>query len=208
MHQGPDLVAVAKAAGVPVIPARGDGAARPLTGLLAEQLGRRVWVVHRIDAATSGLVVFALGAAEHKRLSRAFEGRQVKKTYLAAVKGNARSGSSSLPLREFGSGRVAPAPDGRPSRTSWRPRRPCNGGTLLEVDLETGRRHQIRAHLAAAGFPILGDPLYGPAPRPVGGVPRLMLHAWKLELPDGKGGTLSLEAPMPPDFRAVLGHAA
>ena len=153
-------------------------------------------------------MLFALSAAEHRRLCRAFEGRLVKKTYLAAVKGSARSGSNSTPLREFGSGRVGPSPDGRPSKTSWKPRRPCDGGTLLEVEIETGRRHQIRAHLAAAGFPILGDPLYGPAPRPVGGVGRLMLHAWKLELPDGKGAALSLEAPMPPDFRAVLGRAS
>ncbi|MBI5596545.1 MAG: RNA pseudouridine synthase [Elusimicrobia bacterium] len=193
---------------MPVIPARGAEAGRPLSELVAEALGRRVWVVHRIDAATSGLVVFALSAPEHKRLSRAFEGRAVKKTYLAAVKGSARTGSCDSPLREFGSGRVAPAPDGRPSRTSWRPLRPCDGGTLLEVTIETGRRHQIRAHLTAAGFPILGDPLYGPAPRPVGGAPRLMLHAWKLELPDGQGGTLSLEAPMLQDFRSVLGTAA
>ena len=164
--------------------------------------------MHRLDAATSGLVVFALDAAEHKRLSKAFEGREVRKTYLAAVLGAACDGSGSQPLKEFGSGRMAPAADGKPSHTSWRLRGKLAGASLLEVEPETGRRHQIRVHLNAAGFPVIGDPLYGPPPRPVGGAPRLMLHAWKLELPDDKGGVLRLEAGPPPDFAAVLAARA
>lgn len=149
-------------------------------------------------------MVFALDAIEHKRLSKAFEGREVRKVYQAAVLGSASDGSCAQPLKEFGSGRMAPAEDGKPSSTVWRLARRLEGATLLEVEPHTGRRHQIRVHLNAAGHPVLGDPLYGPAPRPVGGAPRLMLHAWRLELPDGKGGLLRLEAEPPADFIAAL----
>lgn len=204
MHQDPGLIAVDKAAGLTVIPARGSAVSPPLSALLAAALGRKIWVVHRLDAATSGLVVFALDADEHKRLSKAFEGREVRKIYKAAVLGTASDGSCTQPIKEFGSGRMAPSPDGKPSMTSWRLCERLKGASLLDVEPETGRRHQIRVHLNAAGLPVLGDPLYGPAPRPVGGAPRLMLHAWKLELPDGKGGVLSLEASPPADFISVL----
>jgi 23S rRNA-/tRNA-specific pseudouridylate synthase len=185
------------------VPARADDADRPLTELLAARLSRRVWVVHRIDKATSGLVVFALDAAAHKRVSQAFEKRTVHKTYLAAVLGEISDGMSFAPLKTFGSGRVGPSPEGKPSRTRWTVRQRYSGATLLEVEPETGRRHQIRTHLYAVGHPVLGDRKYG-KPRPVGGAPRLMLHAWRLALPDGRGGTLELEAPPPPDFQAVL----
>lgn len=188
---------------MPVVPARADDPVRPLTELLAARLLRRVWVVHRIDKATSGLVVFALDAAAHKRVSQAFERRTVRKTYLAAVLGDAHDGLSAAPLKTFGSGRVGPSPEGKPSRTRWRVRERYQGAALLEVEPETGRRHQIRAHLYAVGHPVLGDNKYG-RPRPVGGAPRLMLHAWRLDLPDGRGGILSLEAPPPADFQSVL----
>ncbi len=186
-----------------MVPARGDDPVRPLTELLAARLERRVWVVHRIDKATSGLVLFALDARAHRRLSQAFEQRTVHKTYLAAAQGTLDDGGSELALKTFGSGRVGPSPEGKVSLTRWKVRERLPGATLLEVEPETGRRHQIRAHLHAAGHPVLGDRKYG-RPRPVGGAPRLMLHAWRLALPDGCGGTLALEAPPPADFQAVL----
>ncbi len=82
--------------------------------------------------------------------------------------------------------------------------RPLRGATLLKVTPLTGRRHQIRAHLCALGHPLLGDPLYGPAPRPVGGAPRLMLHALTLALPFGGGYELKAEPGR--DFDAVLAN--
>lgn len=194
---------MAKAAGVPVVPARADDPRRPLSLLVAEHLKAKVWVVHRLDAATSGLLVFAKDAATHKRLSQAFEGRTAAKTYLAAVLGEAADGGSAAPLKTFGSGRVGPSPEGKPSETSWRVRERLRGATLLEVVPKTGRRHQIRVHLNAAGHPVLGDKRYG-KDRPVGGAPRMMLHAWTLEVPGPDGGVLRLEAPPPPDFEAVL----
>lgn len=185
------------------MPARADDPRRPLSVLVAEHLKAKIWVVHRLDAATSGVLVFAKDRESHRRLSSAFEGRTVAKTYLAAVLGTAEDGANTMPLKTFGSGRVGPSPEGKPSETAWSVRERLRGATLLEVRPRTGRRHQIRVHLNAVGHPVLGDRRYG-KDRPIGGAPRMMLHAWKLELPDADGSVLRLEAPPPPDFEAVL----
>ncbi|MDE2489795.1 MAG: RNA pseudouridine synthase [Elusimicrobia bacterium] len=197
------LVAAVKPAGRPTIPGRGD-VGEPLNAELERRLGAKLLVVHRLDREASGLVVFAKDAAAHRELCAQFEGRRAKKAYLAVVSGALEGeGIVALALREFGSGRVAPAPDGKPSRTRWRTLRPLRGATLLRVEPETGRRHQIRAHLCALGHPILGDPRYGPPPRPVGGAPRLMLHALSLRVTAG-GRDYALEAPPTEDFAAEL----
>ena len=196
------LVAVSKPAGQPTIPGRGE-IGEALNQELERRLGAKLYVVHRLDREASGLVVFAKDAETHRLLCAEFESRRADKSYLAAVSGAlAGEGVVALPLKEFGSGRVAPAPDGKPSRTRWRALRALRGATLLRVDPETGRRHQIRAHLCAIGHPILGDPRYGPAPRPVGGAPRLMLHALTLRLEAGR--TYELTAAPPPDFESAL----
>jgi RluA family pseudouridine synthase len=203
LFQDERLVAVSKPAGRPTVPGRGD-IGEPVTAELARRLGFKPFVVHRLDREASGLTVFAKDADAHRELCAQFEGRRARKTYLAAVSGRlAGEGLADAPLKEFGSGRTAPAPDGKPSRTRWRAERPLRGATLLKVFPETGRRHQIRAHLCALGHPILGDPRYGPPPRPVGGAPRLMLHALSLELEAG-GKRYELTAPPGADFEAVL----
>lgn len=196
------LVAVDKPAGQPAIPGRGD-IGEPLNKELERRLGARLWVVHRLDREASGLLVFAKDAATHKALCAEFESRRADKAYLAAVTGVLTGeGRCDAPLKEFGSGRTAPAKDGKPSLTRWAVERPLKGATLLRVTPLTGRRHQIRAHLCALGHPILGDPLYGPPPRPVGGAPRLMLHALSLSLTCGPGYELRAEPGA--DFAAVL----
>lgn len=196
------ILAANKPAGRPTIPGRGD-IGEALSAELARRLGRKLFVVHRLDLESSGLVIFAKDAATHKLLSGLFEGRAVKKVYLAAVAGSMTgSGSVTLPLKEFGSGRVAPADDGKKSVTRWSVERAFKRATLLKVEPETGRKHQIRAHLCAVGHPILGDPRYGPPPRPIGGAPRLMLHARSLAFDAGKPYDLSAEPPK--DFASVL----
>ena len=112
------------------------------------------------------------------------------------------SGEIDKPLREFSSGRVAPAPDGKRAVTRWRVERSIGGGTLLRVETLTGRKHQIRAHMSSEGHPVLGDPRYGPPPRPIGGAKRLMLHALTLHLDLG----YDLRAEPGPDFQAVLAN--
>jgi RluA family pseudouridine synthase len=157
--------------------------------------------VHRIDRETSGLVVFAKDADTHRRLSTIWEARGVKKTYLAWVKGvmDKPMGSHRGALKEFGSGRIGVHPKGKPSETHYKLIKTTDEATLLEVEPLTGRRHQIRVHLCHAGYPVMGDPLYG-TERPVGGQPRLMLHAYQLQFRH-KGEELTLKVDPPADFK-------
>ena len=110
-------------------------------------------------------------------------------------------GEIDRPLRAFGSGRMGAAAGGKAALTRYKVEEEFSGATLLAVEPTTGRRHQIRVHLYGIGHPILGDPLYG-RERPVGGAPRLMLHA--LELSFSAAGTYRLRAEPPADFAGVL----
>lgn len=196
------LLAVDKPAGQPTIPGRGE-VREALNVEWARTRGLLLFVVHRLDLEASGLVVFAKDALAHRLLCAQFEQRRAEKAYLAAVSGTLTGdGVCDSPLKEFGSGRVAPAPDGKPSLTRWRAVRALRGATLLRVAPETGRRHQIRAHLCGMGHAILGDPRYGPVPRPVGGAPRLLLHALSLRVSVEK--TYELETPPGADFETAL----
>lgn len=191
------LIAVAKPAGVAVAPGGGVAVAETLQAQVAEYLGSRAYIVHRLDRETSGVIVFARTAESHRELSQAFEGRAVKKRYLALVAGHMDTwtGEVAEPLREFGSGRVGVDRNGKSAVTGWQVRERLDSDDLLDVTPVTGRRHQIRVHLYSIGHPILGDTRYGDD-RPVGGAPRLMLHALELVLADG----LSVRAEPPPDL--------
>ncbi len=196
------LLAVDKPAGQATIPGRGD-IGETLLAQLQRERGARVFVVHRLDREAGGLVVFAKDAEAHRRLCAEFAQRRADKAYLAVAAGEmSGEGVCEQPLREFGSGRVAAAPDGKPSRTRWKVLRRLAGAALLRVEPETGRRHQIRAHLCALGHPLLGDPLYGPAPRPVGGEPRLLLHALELRVRVWRDYELRVEPGA--DFQAAV----
>jgi RluA family pseudouridine synthase len=196
------VIAVDKPCGRPTIPGRG-GIGEAVSTELERRSRRKIYVVHRLDLETSGVVVFAKDAETHRLLCAQFEGRGARKTYLAAVAGAMTGeGVADAPLKEFGSGRVAPAPDGRRARTRWRVERTFRSAALLRVEPETGRKHQIRAHLASLGHPILGDPRYGPPPRPVGGVSRLMLHAQSLSVAAGRAYEFVSDPPS--DFSSVL----
>lgn len=201
------LWALSKPAGVNVIPGRGPRPEPCLRDLWSQSAGRRVFVVHRLDRETSGVILFAKSPEAHRALSMAFEGRSIEKTYLAAVTGAdvPATGVCRGALRAFGSGRVAVDDRGKPSETDFERLAVWDRGALLRVRPRTGRRHQIRVHLAHAGHPVYGDPLYGPPPRPVGGAPRLLLHAesLKIDLP-AFGGPIAVADPAPADFRDAL----
>jgi RluA family pseudouridine synthase len=205
------LLVLDKPAGLPVIRERRRAPSedRSLLAVLTARFGAGgIFVVHRLDRDTSGVIVFAKDAPTHRRLSIAFERRQVEKRYVAAVQGHLDrdAGTIDAPLREFGSGRVAvDHKGGKNARTRWWRVERLREHDLLEVFPVTGRRHQIRAHLFDLGHPVLGDPLYG-RDRPVGGLPRLMLHAAALSLPSPEDGApaQSFEAPPPPDFAALV----
>lgn len=168
-----EWIAINKPAGLPTQATR-DRKERSLEELLRLQF-KSIYVVHRLDTPTSGVVVFARTSAAAAMLSELFASRTVRKTYL----GRTDPAITSDAVIETLIG-------GKPARTIATPR-----GELVEVTIETGRTHQIRIHLSSIGHPIVGDRRYGGR-----SAPRLMLHAWKLE--HESFGVL--EAPPPDDL--------
>jgi 23S rRNA pseudouridine1911/1915/1917 synthase len=171
-----------------------------------------VGVVHRIDRDTSGAVAFALSPAVRETLRVLFRAHRIERRYLALVAGRppADRGVVDLPLHhayEGGKRRVARAGEpSRPALTRWTVTERFPGAALLEVELGTGRQHQIRVHLAHIGLPVLGDPVYGggatPAPLAVA---RQMLHARLLAFDHPLGGQpVRAESAPPADFQKAL----
>ena len=181
----PDWIAVNKPSGIATQPER-DRKRRSLEEIVRvalKQKGERddIWVVHRIDTPTSGVVVYARSRLAAASLSKLFAERSVVKTYVAVVDGEISSESTfDTPI------------ESREARTVVKPLRGLGGQTLIEATIETGRTHQIRIHLAGIGHPVSGDRRYGSqtaAPRP-------MLHSFRLEASElGR-----LEARWPDDF--------
>lgn len=174
---------------------------------LAEQ-GRPgpVHLIGRLDRDTSGLVLVALDLLSHRHLERQRAAGKLRRTYLALVSGAvaAAAGCIDLPLGRdpAHSTRRRVDPDGRPSVTLYRVRARYPDATLLELELQTGRTHQIRAHVAHLGHPLLGDDLYGGDRRYI---ERHALHAWRLSFAHpATGRELQVEAPLPPDLAAAV----
>nr|WP_155847838.1 pseudouridine synthase [Asticcacaulis benevestitus] len=142
--------------------------------------------VHRLDMATSGLMVFARGPEVHRTLSKAFADRQVDKRYIAVVAGDlSADGEVDLPLIKDWPNRPRQMVDhatGKPSLTRYRILGRGEGTTRIELEPVTGRTHQLRVHMMAIGHPILGDDFYAP-PEIEALSPRLLLHAERLSLP-------------------------
>ncbi|HPW18435.1 MAG TPA: RluA family pseudouridine synthase [Candidatus Aminicenantes bacterium] len=204
LYESDDYLAVDKPEGVLSVSQPGGEAGLP--DLLRDRFPRRLFSVHRLDRGASGVIVLARTAAAHRHLNGEFDRREVRKTYLALVDGAPASnrGRINAPLREFGSGRMGVDPRrGKPSTTEWKVAERFDGATLLRVSPETGRRHQVRAHLYHLGHPILGDLGYGDRDRQ-SRHPRLMLHALAIEFRLPSGETVAVEAPPPPSFEAVL----
>lgn len=201
----PELLVVNKPSGLLTMPARGDLAKeKHLVGLLHQRFGR-VFVTHRLDRDASGLIIFSRTPEAHRYYSGLFETREVEKHYLVAAEGKmeGEKGEIDKPLKQRGSGRVSVVFDGKASLTRWKVLERHSAGTVLDVSIVTGRRHQIRAHLYSIGHPVIGDRLYGDAAKQVR-YPRLMLHSWKLKFKDMSGKPLSFEADPPSDFIGVL----
>jgi RluA family pseudouridine synthase len=223
------LIVVSKPSGMPSV----HDAMQPeqdVQSLLKEQLGE-VWVVHRLDKETSGVLVLARTAEAHAKLSAQFETRDVEKVYHALVRGEPRWEERVIdaPLLPNGDRRhrtVIDTEEGKPSRTRLRVLRKFKGLALVEARPETGRTHQIRVHLASAGSPIACDGLYGDGKplmlsqfkrsyRPTSGqderplLGRLGLHALRIEFVHPvTGERVSYEAPYAKDFAALLNQIA
>jgi RluA family pseudouridine synthase len=199
LHEDADLVAIDKPAGMPSAPTRTAARGTAQTTLVAELRARdgrptRLFVVHRLDAGTSGVLVFAKTRAAAATLGKAFADGAVEKTYVARVATAPTAGAGTIDLALATAGRKSVVdPKGRPARTGWERVAADARGALLRLRPETGRMHQLRAHLAAIGHPIKGDRLYGGPP-----AARLMLHAERLVVPHPRSGEpLALMAACP-----------
>jgi RluA family pseudouridine synthase len=231
LYSDDSILAVDKPSGLLAIPDRYDPDAPVLATTLRAAWGR-LFVVHRIDKDTTGILVYARTEEAHRALNEAFATREVKKTYRAIVRGLPPWDETvcELPLRPDGDRQhrtVIDAHRGKESRTAFAvvqryPARGAFGGAcLLEARPETGRTHQLRAHLGALGFPCLCDPLYGDGQafllsrikrrwkgdeyeeRPL--LSRTALHALSAEFAHPvTGAPLRIEAPLPRDMAAVI----
>ena len=180
------LIVVNKPAGLLAVPGRGPDKADCLSARL-QAIHPDAQIVHRLDMATSGLILLARGAEAQRRMSTAFAERRVAKTYIAVVDGlpAADAGEIDLPLSADWPNRPRQKVDvllGKPSCTRWQvlSRDPIRGQTRLLLQPVTGRSHQLRLHLSAIGHAILGDRLYASA-AVAGTAPRLLLHASRLQ---------------------------
>ncbi len=210
VYEDADVLVLDKPAGLVVHPGSGNWAGTMLNALLhhapaLEHLAR-AGIVHRLDKDTSGLLVVAKNEPAQLALVKQLQARTVKRTYLALARGRlARGAKVDAPIgrHPVHRTRMAVVEGGKPAVTHYRVRETFAAHTLLECDLETGRTHQIRVHLASIGHPLEGDPVY--APRGPKLLPRQALHAWKLAfLHPGTGKLMEFEAPMPEDFRLLL----
>ena len=232
LFEDDQLIAVNKPAGMVVHPAPGNQTGTLVNALLhhcsdLQGIGgqQRPGIVHRLDKDTSGTLVVAKTAGSHSELSYQFKQRSVQKTYLALVIGSMpeSKGTIELPIGRHPQDRKRMSTVShrtRSAETHWRVLEQFSGCSLLEVDLKTGRTHQIRVHCAAIHHPIIGDPIYGPkrGKYPTGayglsktvadglaGAKRQMLHAWKLACTHpATGEQLAFESPLPGDMSELL----
>jgi 23S rRNA pseudouridine1911/1915/1917 synthase len=243
LYEDEHAIVVDKPADLAVEPDRWDasrpsliGALHALAGNLPDEPGRfRPRLVHRLDKDTSGAVLVAKTIESERLLGNAFEQGLVRKTYLALVEGEhplADGECETIDLalasdRRRG-GIVVVSSTGKPATTEVWVEQRFRGFTLLRCEPRTGRTHQLRVHLAARGFPLAVDPLYGRRKalalseikldyRPKPGraesplIDRLTLHAARLEFPTlggASGGTAVVESPLPRDFQRVLKQLA
>ena len=218
VYEDDDILIVNKPSGLVVHPAPGHWRGTLVNALLArgDHYGgiagvARPGIVHRLDRDTSGLLIVARNDAAQAGVMAQLKARRVRKTYLALAQGSvgAAVGRIEAPIGRDPKDRkrMAVVTDGRKSVTGYRVRERFAAWTLLELDLVTGRTHQIRVHLAALGHPVAGDPVYGTGTSRKGpdGLERLFLHAWRLELVSPTTAKLvRAEAPLPPDLESVL----
>ncbi len=221
VYRDDDVIVIDKPAGLVTHPAPGHEHGTLVNALLGMEAGvgglatlageERPGIVHRLDRDTSGLIIVARNDAAQASLQAQLRARRVRKTYLALVGGavNAQLGRIEKPIGRDPRNRMrmAVTAEGKPAVTGYRVRERFLDWTLLDLDLITGRTHQIRVHLASIGHPVAGDPVYatGVVRKGPDRLERLFLHAWKLEfLSPGSGRLVRCEAPLPGTLESVL----
>ena len=216
LYEDESLIAVAKPPGLVVHPGSGNRESTLVNGLLYRyselaSVGeeQRPGIVHRLDKDTSGALLVARTPAAQKKLMSDFKNREVFKHYLALVHGVPvdDSGRIVAPIARHRVNRQKMAVrqhGGKHAASNWKIKERYARYCLVEIEIETGRTHQIRVHMAHIGHPVAGDSIYGPN-RQNRMFPRQMLHAWRLMFnhPD-TGKEMVVEAPIPDDFKTVL----
>jgi 23S rRNA pseudouridine1911/1915/1917 synthase len=224
------LLIINKAPGIVTHPAPGHPDGTLVNGLLHHHPGiaaigdpARPGIVHRLDRDTSGVMIVAKTDTAFEKLSAMFYNRELSKTYLAIVYGRLKetTGHICLPIGRHATKRKKMTPAGlnpRQAETFWQLRKIFSDASFLEINITTGRTHQIRVHCAAMNMPVVGDHVYGTkwtqkkkhfsrsaAFEILRAAPRQMLHAWRLALPHPiTGHALTATAPLPGDLIAVL----
>lgn len=221
LYEDNDIVAINKPSGMLSIPDRYNDSIPCLYHEVAKHYDQ-LFVVHRLDRDTSGIIVFAKNEESHRYMSQLFEGRDVAKYYLALVNGRPfkDSGSIIAPIAEHPTrkGRMSIQKKGRFAHTDYEVQEKWNGFSLLKLRIFTGRTHQIRVHLQHLGNPIVADPFYGDnmplrlssikkkfklsekeeEERPL--LSRLALHASQLIFHNARTEKVTIDAPLPKDM--------
>ncbi|NQT89264.1 RluA family pseudouridine synthase [bacterium] len=230
LYEDEGTLAINKPSGLTVIPGPGTLEARFINGLLhyvrteSPLPAKRIYVVHRLDKETSGVVLVAKTVHLARHLSACFEDRRVRKIYWAVVRGQVAQdeGEVDRPLAQHNRGRMRLRDRrGKPSQSSYRVLERYRSHTFVEVRPHTGRQHQVRLHMSAIGHPLAVDRLYGgaealylseikPGYRPKAKQPerpiidRLTLHAQRVEVDLPDGSPLVVEAPLPKDLERLF----
>ena len=216
IYEDDDMLVINKEKGIVVHPGNGNPDGTLANAVMARCKGGlsgiggkiRPGIVHRIDKDTSGLVIIAKNDKAHINLSNQIQKRKVKKTYIALVRGviKEKEATINMPIGRSTKDRkkMAVSKNGKEAITNFKVLKRFTGYTLLEVNIETGRTHQIRVHLAEIGFPIVGDIVYSNGKNPFN-VKGQMLHAAKLELKHPTTQKdVTFEATLPEYFKKIV----
>lgn len=225
IFENDDFVAINKEAGMLTIPDRHDDTQLSLYKILNHKYGK-IFIVHRLDRDTSGLILFAKNEMTHKYLSQLFEQRNIEKKYLGIVRGSMpdKTGFINEPIGEHPTkkGVMTITKKGKPSLTNYEVLEDYGIYSLVQFDIQSGRTHQIRLHTKSIGHPIICDAVYGDGKpvllssfkkkyklsqhdleeRPI--INRLALHSNSLRFKDTNRKDFEIEAPIPKDMKALL----
>ena len=226
LYEDEDILIVNKPAGMLVVPDRFNAALPSLNKTMEKKAGQKVWVVHRLDRDTSGVLCFAKNEVAHRYLSILFQERDVNKYYAGLVTGivvpdNGRI-ENFIAEHPANNGKMIVARKGKIAVTDYKVAEQWPLYALMQFQIHTGRTHQIRVHMQSIGHPLVCDPLYGDGKpfmlsdikrkyrmsekdeeeRPL--LSRLALHAYKLEFYKEDGTAVVAEAPLPKDMAACV----